>query len=54
MSPLRKILDNLKPKFIKGGKTNGHDEEILEKIHKEIHTEDLIYFNLIQIFNILF
>ena len=26
------------------------NEEILEKIHKEIHTDDLIYFNLIQIF----
>jgi DNA polymerase-3 subunit alpha len=29
------LLNNLKPKFIKGGKINGHDEEILEKIWKD-------------------
>lgn len=28
----RKVLDELKPKFINGGKANGHDEKILEKI----------------------
>ena len=29
------LLENLKPKFINGGKSNGHDEEILEKIWKD-------------------
>ncbi len=32
---IRDLLNNLKPKFIEGGKTNGHDEEILEKIWKD-------------------
>ncbi len=29
------LLEQLKPKFIKGGKKNGHPEEILEKIWKD-------------------
>ena len=29
------LLEKLKPKFIKGGKSNGHDSEILEKIWKD-------------------
>lgn len=29
---LRKVLDDLKPKFINGGVANGHDPKILEKI----------------------
>ncbi len=29
------LLDKLKPKFIEGGKANGHPEEILEKIWKD-------------------
>ena len=29
---IREKLDKLKPKFIEGGKANGHDEKILEKI----------------------
>jgi len=29
------LLNNLKPKFLKGGKKNGHNEEILEKIWKD-------------------
>ena len=29
------LLEKLKPKFIKGGKSNGHPEEILEKIWKD-------------------
>ena len=32
---IRDLLNNLKPKFIEGGKTNGHDKEILEKIWKD-------------------
>ncbi len=28
------LLNNLKPKFIKGGKTNGHDEKFLKKYGK--------------------
>ncbi len=28
----KKIVDQMKPKFIEGGKRNGHDEKILEKI----------------------
>lgn len=29
---LRDKLDHMKPKFIEGGKKNGHDPKILEKI----------------------
>jgi len=29
---IREKLDHLKPKFINGGKANGHDEKVLEKI----------------------
>ena len=29
---LRDKLDHMKPKFIEGGKKNGHDPQILEKI----------------------
>jgi DNA polymerase III subunit alpha len=29
------LLDKLKPKFIEGGKANGHPEEVLEKIWKD-------------------
>ena len=29
------LLQKLKPQFINGGKSNGHNEEILEKIWKD-------------------
>ncbi len=32
---LKDKLDELKPKFIDGGKSNGHDEKVLEKIWKD-------------------